>query len=118
LFKVRSVAGLLKALLDIFLGFMDIIGELAKIVSLSARLFGNVFAGEAMVAVITGISAYTQFIVPMPFYILSAFSGLIQALVFAILALSFISGMHNSIRSQKMEAMNTRKQKILIKNNI
>ena len=54
---------------------MDIVGEFAKIVSLAARLFGNVFAGEVMVAVISGLSAYTQFVVPLPFYVLSIFSG-------------------------------------------
>ena len=96
-FKVRSFKDLANALLENFLSILDIIGEFAKIISLSARLFGNVFAGEVMVAVISGLSVYTQFIVPVPFYVLSVFSGFIQALVFSILAMSFISGMAKSV---------------------
>ena len=65
------------AFLDFFLGFMDIISEFAKILSLSFRLFGNIFAGEVMVAVIVILSAFTMFLVPMPFIILSVFSWLI-----------------------------------------
>ena len=96
-FKVRSFKDLGNAFLENFLAVLDIIGEFAKVVSLAARLFGNVFAGTVMVAVITGLSVYTQFVVPLPFWVLSIFSGLIQALVFAILAMSFISGMAKSV---------------------
>ncbi len=96
-FKVRSFKDLGNAFLENFLAILDIIGEFAKVVSLAARLFGNVFAGTVMVAVITGLSTYTQFVVPLPFWILSIFSGFIQALVFAILAMSFISGMAKSV---------------------
>ena len=95
--KIRSFKDFGNALFENFLSILDIIGEFAKVVSLSARLFGNVFAGEVMVMVITGLSIYTQFIVPLPFYVLSIFSGLIQALVFAILAMAFISGMAKSV---------------------
>lgn len=95
--KVKSFKDFGNALFENFLSILDIIGEFAKVISLSARLFGNVFAGEVMVAVITGLSVYTQFVVPMPFYVLSIFSGLIQALVFAILAMAFISGMAKSV---------------------
>ncbi len=95
--KVRSVSDFLNALLENFLAILDIIGEFAKVISLAARLFGNVFAGGVMVAVISGLSAYTQFVVPLPFWVLSIFSGFIQALVFAILAMAFISGMAKSV---------------------
>lgn len=95
--KVRSFKDFANALLENFLSLLDIVGEVAKVVSLACRLFGNVFAGEVMVAVIAGLSIYTQFIVPIPFYVLSIFSGLIQALVFAILAMAYITGMHTSV---------------------
>lgn len=90
--KARSVKGFLQGFLDFFLGFLDIIGELAKIVSISARLFGNIFAGEVMIVIIASLASFTQFVVPLPFMVLSAFSGVIQAFVFAILALNFMSG--------------------------
>ena len=96
-FKVRSFKDLGNAFLENFLAILDIIGEFAKVLSLSARLFGNVFAGVVMVGVITGLSTYTQFVVPLPFWVLSIFSGFIQALVFAFLAMAFISGMAKSV---------------------
>ncbi|MDF2378683.1 MAG: F0F1 ATP synthase subunit A [Candidatus Gracilibacteria bacterium] len=86
--KVRSFSGFLNTCLEVFLGLLDIIGELAKIVSLSCRLFGNIFAGEVMITVITGLAA---FIVPMPFIFLSIFSGVVQAFVFALLSLQFMA---------------------------
>jgi F-type H+-transporting ATPase subunit a len=89
LLKVRSVSGFFNALLEIFLGLLDIVGEIAKVVSLACRLFGNVFAGEVMVAVMTGLVAY---IVPMPFIAISIFSGLVQAFVFALLSVQYMPG--------------------------
>jgi len=68
------------------IGILEIISEFAKIISFSFRLFGNVFAGEILLAVITGL---IPFIAPLPFYGLELFVGLIQALVFTILSLVF-----------------------------
>ncbi len=89
--KVKSFKDIPNMFLQIFLGFLNLIGEFTKIISLSVRLFGNIFAGEVMVSVITGISIYTMFFVPIPFMILSIFSGLIQAFVFTFLAIAFVS---------------------------
>jgi F-type H+-transporting ATPase subunit a len=100
-FKVRNFADFGNACLDFFLGLLDIIGELAKVVSLSARLFGNVFAGEVMVVVIAGISFYTQFLIPVPFLVLSIFSGLVQAYVFASLSLQFMALTINSVADEE-----------------
>ncbi|MCU0660011.1 MAG: F0F1 ATP synthase subunit A [Candidatus Pacebacteria bacterium] len=91
-FKVRSFAGLFDAGIGFFLGFLDIVGELAKIISMSFRLFGNVFAGEVMVLIIASISASTAYVLPIPFMVLSIFSGFVQAFVFMILATQFIAG--------------------------
>jgi len=87
--KVRSFGDLFNAVLAVFLGVLDIIGEFAKIVSMACRLFGNIFAGEVMIAVITGLVAY---ILPMPFMLISIFSGVVQAFVFALLAVNFMPG--------------------------
>lgn len=90
---IRSLKDVGNAFIEVFLGLMDIIGEMAKILSMSCRLFGNIFAGEVMIAVITGLVAY---VVPMPFIFLSAFSGIVQAFVFSILALNFMAGIIRS----------------------
>lgn len=91
--KVRSFMDLFNACLAVFLGVLDIIGEFAKIMSMSCRLFGNIFAGEVMVAVISGLVAY---IVPMPFIAISFFSGIVQSFVFSLLAVNFMPGIIRS----------------------
>lgn len=91
LFKARKPAEFANALLEIFLGVLDIIGEIAKVVSLGARLFGNIFAGEVMVAVIASLSIWTMYLVPIPFMVLSIFAALVQTLVFVLLSTQFIA---------------------------
>lgn len=63
-------------------GLLEIIGEFAKVASLSLRLFGNVFAGEVLLVAIAGMIAY---IAPIPFLFLEVFVGVIQAFIFGIL---------------------------------
>jgi F-type H+-transporting ATPase subunit a len=70
-----------------FVGILELISEFIKIISFSFRLFGNVFAGEVLLIVITMLVPY---ILPMPFYGLELFVGFIQALVFTMLTLVFI----------------------------
>ena len=70
-----------------FVGALEFISDISKILSFSFRLFGNVFAGEVLLVV---ISSLIPFIVPVPFYFLEIFVGFIQAFVFSILTLVFI----------------------------
>jgi F-type H+-transporting ATPase subunit a len=71
-----------------FLGIMELISELAKIISLSFRLFGNIFAGEVLGAVMLFLA---PFFVPLPFLFLGLLTAVVQAFVFAVLTLVFIS---------------------------
>jgi F-type H+-transporting ATPase subunit a len=77
----------LKSPIDFFVGILEIISEFSRIISFSFRLFGNIFAGEVLLAVIAMLVPY---IAPLPFYALEIFVGFIQALVFTMLALVFI----------------------------
>ncbi len=81
---------------------MEIITEISKILSFSFRLFGNVFAGEVMLSVMAGlvviITGKTQNwygipggLIQTPFFLLELFVGFIQAFVFAMLVISFLS---------------------------
>ncbi len=97
--KARSFSDFGGALLDNVIALLDVIGEVAKLVSLSARLFGNIFAGEVMIAVISAIAFFTSYIFPLPFLALSIFSGVVQAFVFTLLSLNFMSGTINSVKS-------------------
>ena len=67
-------------------GLIEFVGEFAKIASLSFRLFGNVFAGEVLLASMGSILAYA---LPTPFLLLEVFVGVIQAFIFAILTLVY-----------------------------
>lgn len=69
--------------ISFFVGIIEFIGELAKIASLSFRLFGNVFAGEVL---LSSMAAIFAFILPTPFLFLEVFVGLIQALIFSLLS--------------------------------
>ena len=71
-----------------FVGIIEIIGEVAKVASLSFRLFGNIFAGEVLLASMMAIFA---FILPLPFIFLEILVGMIQALIFSILTLVYMS---------------------------
>lgn len=71
-----------------FVGLLEFISEFSKIVSFSFRLFGNIFAGEVLLIVIGIIS---PLIAPLPFYGLEIFVGLVQALVFTMLSLVFLT---------------------------
>ncbi|HCW32674.1 MAG: ATP synthase F0 subunit alpha, F-type H+-transporting ATPase subunit a [Candidatus Peregrinibacteria bacterium GW2011_GWE2_39_6] len=98
LFKARSFKDFFMAGIDFFLGLMDIVGELAKFISVSTRLFGNLFAGEIVVGIISGLLFITQFVVPIPFIVLGILSGLVQAFVFTTLTMIFMSSTLNSVR--------------------
>jgi F-type H+-transporting ATPase subunit a len=73
--------------IDMLVGLLELVSEFAKIVSFSFRLFGNLFAGEVLLAVMAFIIPY---LVPLPFMGLEIFVGFMQAFVFAFLTLIFM----------------------------
>jgi F-type H+-transporting ATPase subunit a len=73
---------------DIFVGLLEILGEVAKIASLSFRLFGNIFAGEVLIASMAALFAY---VIPMPFVFLEVFVGIIQAFIIGLLTVVYVT---------------------------
>jgi F-type H+-transporting ATPase subunit a len=71
-----------------FTGILEFISEFVKIISFSFRLFGNVFAGEVLLAIIAFL---IPFVIPLPFLFLEVFVGFIQAFIFSMLTLVFIA---------------------------
>ena len=71
----------------LFVGILEIVSEFTKIVSLSFRLFGNIFAGEVVLSTVSSIFA---FLIPLPFYFLEIIVGFVQAAVFMMLTLVFM----------------------------
>ncbi len=74
--------------INLFVGILEIISEFTKIISLSFRLFGNIFAGEV---VLLTISTLFAFVFPIPFIFLEIIVGFVQALVFSLLTMVFMS---------------------------
>jgi F-type H+-transporting ATPase subunit a len=69
-----------------FVGALEAMGEITRTMSLGIRLFGNLFAGEIL---LTMVSFMLPFFVPLPFLGLEIFVGFIQALVFSSLITVF-----------------------------
>lgn len=74
--------------LNLFVGLLEIVSEFTKLISLSFRLFGNIFAGEVLLLTIGSMFA---FILPIPFMALEIIVGLVQALVFSMLTMVFMA---------------------------
>jgi F-type H+-transporting ATPase subunit a len=79
---------LVVAPITFFVGVLELVGEAAKVASLSFRLFGNVFAGEVLLGAMAAIFAY---VLPVPFLFLEIFVGLIQALIISMLTVVYFT---------------------------
>lgn len=87
----RYIKNPIKDPLGAFEGFLEIIGEFSRLVALSFRLFGNAFAGEVLLVIVTVMSGYLAAL-SLPFFLaFELFIGFIQAYVFYMLTLIFAS---------------------------
>ena len=102
--RANGVRGYLKELLIAEPAYMTplltpihLISELSRVISLSMRLFGNVFAGEVLVGTMLALTTASVFVLPLAFGIpgifigLELLFGLVQALVFALLSMTYIT---------------------------
>ena len=76
-----------EGVLGFFIGLIEFVSNLARLVSFSFRLFGNIFAGEVLIAVTL---LFLPFVLPVPIMVFETFVGLVQAFIFALLTLVFI----------------------------
>ncbi len=76
------------AIVDFIIGLLDIISEIAKVISLSLRLFGNMYAGGVLTAILFGMFAL---FLPLPWFFMSLLSAVVQAMVFGSLIAAFYS---------------------------
>ena len=87
-----DATGPLKVLLVVVffaVGFLEIISILFRPVSLSLRLFGNIYAGENMLEFMANMVPGLGWLLPIPFYFMELIVGLVQALVFMLLTAVF-----------------------------
>ena len=83
---VGRLAAVGMGIIDFFIGVVELISEIGKVVSFSFRLFGNIFAGEVLLGVMAFLIPY---LISLPFYGLELFVGFVQALVFMMLSVAF-----------------------------
>ena len=74
--------------INFFVGILELLSEVSRIISFSFRLFGNVFAGEVLLIIIFFLLPY---VAPVPFMFMEIFVGAIQAFIFAMLTLVFLA---------------------------
>jgi len=103
----KGPMAIIVAVVEFFIGLIEIIGEFAKTLSLSLRLFGNIFAGEVLMTVMLSLMSY---IIPIPFIFLELLVGIIQATVFAMLTLAFMVVATMSHGNHEEEHSETHKQ--------
>jgi F-type H+-transporting ATPase subunit a len=87
-----DTVGLLKFLMIfvfVLVGLLEVVSILFRPVSLSFRLYGNIFAGENMLETMALISPWFGWLIAIPFYFLEVLVGLVQALVFMLLTAVF-----------------------------
>ncbi len=84
----KDLTVVIVAPITFFVGLIEIIGEIAKMVSLAFRLFGNIFAGEVL---LYSMAALIPYIVPVPFLFLELLMTSIQALIFAMLVVVYFT---------------------------
>ncbi|MFZ2303243.1 MAG: FoF1 ATP synthase subunit a [Minisyncoccia bacterium] len=75
------------SVLGFFVGIIELFSELARLVSFSFRLFGNIFAGEVVILV---IQHFVPMVLPVPIMAFEVFVGFMQAAIFALLTLFFV----------------------------
>lgn len=84
-FKEGIGPGLI-AMIEFFVGLLDIVSEFAKVISLSMRLFGNIYAGEVLAVIILGAFAYG---LPGLWMVMSMLFAVVQATVFGALSVAY-----------------------------
>jgi F-type H+-transporting ATPase subunit a len=85
-FKTLLKGDIVNGIIDLFVGLLELVSELSRLISFTFRLFGNIFAGEVLLFM---MSFLVPFLIVDVFYGLELFVGLIQAFVFAMLTLVF-----------------------------
>jgi F-type H+-transporting ATPase subunit a len=86
--------------MHVFEGFLELVAEFSRLIALAMRLFGNIFGGEVLLVVMAFITSYGAIFSLPPFMLLELFVGAVQAYVFFMLTVVFISlGANHSAHS-------------------
>lgn len=121
-YLLRPTAKLFDIVISLFMGLLNIIGTLAKVISLAFRLYGNMLAGSFLLAIIIGMlwqATKTRlsgwefpFLVPLVFYLQGTLTAIVQAFVFSLLTSVFIK-MHFEEKKEKKLKENVVSQELV-----
>ena len=87
-----ETSGLLKVIMIFvffMVGWLEVVSILFRPISLSFRLFGNVYAGESILESMSTMVPFLSWLLPIPFYFMEVLVGMVQALVFMLLTAVF-----------------------------
>jgi F-type H+-transporting ATPase subunit a len=95
---LKGIMGLVVAVVFLFVGVIEIVSIVIRPVTLSIRLFGNIFAGENVLHIMSDMMANKgpvmsflgSIALPLPFYFMELLVGLLQAIVFTLLCTVYI----------------------------
>jgi F-type H+-transporting ATPase subunit a len=100
----KGITALFMIVIFLFVGIIEVISISFRPVSLSFRLYGNIFAGENILESMMTIVPWLGWLLPLPFYFLELLVGLVQALVFALLTSVFtalMAGHHDDSHAKE-----------------
>jgi F-type H+-transporting ATPase subunit a len=86
---IKHFLGPVPALAPLFLP-IEIIGHLARILSLTLRLFGNIMGEDLVLAILLMLAG--SFLAPLPMMFLAVFTSVVQAFIFALLSIMYFAG--------------------------
>jgi F-type H+-transporting ATPase subunit a len=79
----------LMAIVFVIVGLLEVVSIMFRPISLSFRLYGNIFAGENILESMSNLVPSLSWLIPVPFYFMELLVGLVQALVFMLLTAVF-----------------------------
>jgi F-type H+-transporting ATPase subunit a len=87
---MKGILYFVMAAVFLAVGFLEIVSIIIRPFALALRLYGNIFAGEVMLDTMLHKIPAISWLLPVPFYLMEVLTGVIQALVFTLLAAVFI----------------------------
>jgi F-type H+-transporting ATPase subunit a len=87
-----ETSGFLKIIMVVIffmVGWLEVVSILFRPISLSFRLFGNIYAGESILEAMSNMVPMLSWLIPIPFYFMELLVGIVQALVFMLLTAVF-----------------------------
>src|SRR5207249_9269668 len=82
--ETKGAMKVLMVVVFAMVGVLEVVSILFPPVSLSFRLYGNIFAGESMLEAMANLVPKLAWLIPVPFYFMELMVGLVQALVFML----------------------------------